>query len=167
MSSILKAVNEAGNGGFVDTKTGEVIVAGVGGNDLNGGVENSLNFAPRLGIAYQLGERTVVRAGYGRSYDLGVFGSVFGHTVTQNLPVLAIQNLSAASASDRVFTLAQGPPAFTNFFGLTAPPNKGGVPIASLPATGTVLPAGRRNTACREFQANPSNRRCLEPDSAA
>ena len=30
--------------------------------------------------------------GYGRSYDIGVFGSNFGHTVTQNLPVLLKQN---------------------------------------------------------------------------
>jgi outer membrane receptor protein involved in Fe transport len=138
-----QSVNAAGNGGFVDTKTGEVIVAGVGGHDLNGGVENSLNWAPRLGIAYQFGEKTVIRAGYGRSYDLGVFGSVFGHTVTQNLPVLAIQNLSAASPQDRVFTLAQGPPAFTNFFGLTAPPNRGGVANGSLPSSGIFfLPDG-------------------------
>jgi outer membrane receptor protein involved in Fe transport len=138
-----QTVNGSGNGGFVNTKTGEVIVAGAGGNDLNGGVENSLNLAPRLGIAYQLGDKTVVRAGYGRSYDLGVFGSVFGHTVTQNLPVLAIQNLTADTNFGRVFTLAQGPPAFTNFFGLTAPPNKGGVPNASLPASGKFfLPDG-------------------------
>jgi len=138
-----QTVNGAGNGGFVDTNTGEVIVAGAGGNDLNGGVKNSLNWAPRLGIAYQLGEKTVVRAGYGRSYDLGVFGSVFGHTVTQNLPVLAIQNLNADTNFGRVFTLAQGPPAFNNFFGLTAPPNKGGVPNTSLPASGKFfLPDG-------------------------
>lgn len=138
-----QSVNGSGNGGFVDTKTGEVIVAGAGGNDLNGGVENSLNWAPRLGISYQLGEKTVVRAGYGRSYDLGVFGSVFGHTVTQNLPVLAIQNLNSDTNFGRVFTLAQGPPAFTNFFGLTAPPNQGGVPNASLPASGKFfLPDG-------------------------
>jgi hypothetical protein len=138
-----QTVNGAGNGGFIDTRTGEVIVAGVGGNDLNGGVENSLNFAPRLGISYQLGDKTVVRAGYGRSYDIGVFGSVFGHTVTQNLPVLAIQNLSGSNGEVAVFNLAQGPPAFTNFFGLTAPPNQGGVPNTSLPANGRFfLPDG-------------------------
>jgi outer membrane receptor protein involved in Fe transport len=138
-----QTVNEPGNGGFVDTTTGEVIVAGVGGNDLNGGVENSLNWAPRLGITYQLGENTVVRAGYGRSYDIGVFGSVFGHTVTQNLPVLAIQNLSGSNGQEAVFTLAQGPPGFNNFFGLTAPPNRGGVPNASLPSNGRFfLPDG-------------------------
>jgi hypothetical protein len=138
-----QTVNGAGNGGFVNTATGEVIVAGVGGNDLNGGVENSLNFAPRLGLTYQLREKTVVRAGYGRSYDIGVFGSIFGHTVTQNLPVLAIQNLTADTDFGRVFTLAQGPPAFTAFFGLNAPPNKGGVPNKSLPANGRFfLPDG-------------------------
>src|SRR6185369_9000348 len=101
-------VNGSGNGGFVDTNTGEVIVAGAGGNDLNGGVENSLNWAPRLGITYQLGEKTVVRAGYGRSYDLGVFGSVFGHTVTQNLPVLSAQNLNPPQNFDAVFNLKDG-----------------------------------------------------------
>jgi outer membrane receptor protein involved in Fe transport len=138
-----QTVNAGGNGGFVDTTTGEVIVAGVGDNNLKGGVENSLNFAPRIGITYQLGEKTVLRAGYGRSYDIGVFGSVFGHTVTQNLPVLAIQNLTAATNFGSVFTLAQGPPAFTNFFGLDAPPNQGGVPNTTLPANGRFfLPDG-------------------------
>ena len=53
---------------------------------------NWKNFGPRLGIAYQLTPKTVLRMGYGRSYDIGVFGSIFGHAVTQNLPVLAVQN---------------------------------------------------------------------------
>ena len=53
----------------------------------------------------------MIRAGYGRSYDIGVFGSLFGHTVTQNLPVLANQNLNAPNKFDAVFNLAQGPPA--------------------------------------------------------
>ena len=38
-----------------------------------------MNWAPRVGVTYQLDEKTVVRAGYGRSYDIGVFGSLFGH----------------------------------------------------------------------------------------
>jgi hypothetical protein len=138
-----QSVNEAGNAGFPSLETGEVLVAGVGDVGLNGNVENSLNFAPRLGIAYQFNDKTVIRAGYGRSYDVGVFGSVFGHTVTQNLPVLALQNLNAASDAARVFTLAQGPPAFTAFFGLDAPPNAGGRPNAALPANGRFfLPDG-------------------------
>ncbi len=106
-----QSLNEPGNGGFLDINTGEIKVAGVGGIGLNGDVENTLNWAPRLGVAYQATDRTVIRAGYGRSYDIGVFGSVFGHSVTQNLPVLAAQQLNAASNFDAVFSLAQGPPA--------------------------------------------------------
>ena len=51
-------------------------------------------FAPRVGLTYQLNDKTVIRTGYGRSFDIGVFGSVFGHVVTQNLPVLANQSIN-------------------------------------------------------------------------
>ena len=105
-----QTVNEAGNGGFLDLRTGEIRVAGVGDIGLNGNIENKLNWAPRVGATYQLDSKTVLRAGYGRSYDLGVFGSLFGHSVTQNLPVLSVQELNAPENFDRVFTLAQGPP---------------------------------------------------------
>ena len=106
-----QTVNGAGKGGFVDLNTGEVLVAGSKGVGLDLNVKGSLtNIAPRLGIAYQVTPKTVVRAGYGRGYDLGVFGSVFGHNVTQNLPVLGIQTLNPANNYDAVFTLANGPP---------------------------------------------------------
>jgi len=152
-----QTVNEPGNGGFLDLDTGEIVVAGVGENKLNGNVENKLNFAPRLAAAYQISDKTVIRVGYGRSYDIGVFGSVFGHSVTQNLPVLAIQRNNVPGGSgDRVFTLAQGPTAFTAFFGLTAPPNRGGVPNTSLPANGRFfLPDGVTTFALPEKQRLP------------
>ena len=103
-------VNGAGKGGFVDLGTGEVLVAGSQGVGLDLNVEGPLtNFAPRLGIAYQLTPKTVIRTGYGRGYDLGIFGSIFGHNVTQNLPVLGIQTLAPANNFDTVFTLAKGP----------------------------------------------------------
>ncbi len=127
-------------GGFaniVDNNgTGVIRVAGEG-YGLNGNVKNSLHaFAPRLGIAYQLTPKTVVRMGYGRSYDIGVFGSNFGHTVTQNLPVLIKQNIDAGSLTAGAatgndipaFTLAQGPvaPVFP------AIPSNGQITFASL-----------------------------------
>jgi hypothetical protein len=108
-----QSVNEPGNAGFFDINTGEMKVAGIGGVGLNGDIKNKINFAPRLGITYQLNEKTVVRMGYGRSYDIGVFGSTFGHSVTQNLPVLARQTLNAPANFERIFNLAQGPPAPT------------------------------------------------------
>ncbi len=103
-------VNEDGNGGFLNSTTGEIMVAGQNGvgRDLNVTAPWT-NFAPRLGIAYQLNSKTVIRTGYGRGYNLGVFGSIFGHNVTQNLPVLGIQSDQPAQNFDRVFTLANGP----------------------------------------------------------
>jgi len=114
-----QTVNDSGKGGFllmsvngqqIDIASPDIRVAGVNGIGLNGDVKNALNWAPRVGVAYQLTDRTVLRAGYGRSYDLGVFGSVFGHTVTQNLPVLSAQNLNAPQNFAAVFNLKDGPP---------------------------------------------------------
>ena len=108
-----QTVNAEGNGGWFDLATGEILVGGVGGVDLAGNVKNKLNWGPRLGIAYQWDEKTVIRAGFGRSYDIGVFGSLFGHSVTQNLPVLAGQSLNGPENYDAAFTLADGPTAPT------------------------------------------------------
>ncbi len=137
-----QTVSGPAKGGFLNLDTGEILVAGVGDIPLNGGVKNSYNLAPRFAAAYQFSNKTVLRMGYGRSYDIGVFGSLFGHSVTQNLPVLAVQELDNGGAN-RVFTLASGPPAFTAFFGLNAPSNMGGVPNTALPTSGRFfLPDG-------------------------
>jgi len=46
-----------------------LVVGGVGGNPNNGGLVNHLNYlAPRLGLAYRLTEKTVIRTGLGVSY---------------------------------------------------------------------------------------------------
>ena len=115
-----QTVTGAGKGGFLLASVSDgafnipspnIQVAGVGGIPLNGGIKNSLNWAPRVGVAYQLDEKTVIRGGFGRSYDIGVFGSLFGHSVTQNLPVLSAQSLSGANSFDSVFNLSQPAPA--------------------------------------------------------
>ena len=106
-----QAVNTAGNGGWLDIGTGEIRVGGVGDINLQGNVKNKVNWAPRLGVTYQINPKTVIRAGYGRSYDIGVFGSTFGHAVTQNLPVLSFQSLNPPNNFDSVFNLATGPSA--------------------------------------------------------
>jgi outer membrane receptor protein involved in Fe transport len=107
-----QTVTSARDGGWLQLDTGEIKVAGVNGVPLNGGVRNSYtNLAPRLGFAYQLNPKTVVRAGYGRTFDVGTFGSIFGHSVTQNLPVLGVQSLNPSNSWQSVFNLAVGPPA--------------------------------------------------------
>src|SRR5438270_4044686 len=90
-----ETVNGKGQGGFAYLDDLSIHVAGFGGTGLNGNTNNTLkNFAPRLGIAYQWNPKTVIRMGYGRRFDIGVFGSTFGHVVTQNLPVLANTDVS-------------------------------------------------------------------------
>jgi hypothetical protein len=120
-------VNAKGNGGFANLTDGFIHVGGFGAYGLNGNVDNNWKLlAPRVGIAYQIRPKTVIRMGYGRSYDMGVFGSNFGHSVTQNLPVLVRQHVDATNSDitggpgnpsasvDKIpaFTLAQGPPIF-------------------------------------------------------
>ncbi len=104
-------VNLSGNGAALDLNTGQINVYGLG-NVSSHGIQNMnyLNFAPRLGIAYQLNAKTVIRTGYGWSYELGTFGATFGHNVTQNPPVLSNQQVNPTSAFQSVFNLAGGPP---------------------------------------------------------
>jgi hypothetical protein len=145
-----ESVNAKGNGGFANIVDngglGGIRVGGFGPYGLNGNINNDYHaFAPRLGIAYQLTPKTVVRMGYGRSYDIGVFGSNFGHTVTQNLPVLLKQNYDASS-----FTVNAPNPNCTTL----TPCSANLVPLFSLDAG----PNANPNTdPASAFPAVPSN----------
>jgi hypothetical protein len=154
-------LNDVGNGGFPNLATGQIDVAGVGSIGLNGNIENKINFAPRIGVAYQLNNTMVIRGGWGRSFDTGVFGTIFGHTVTQNIPVLARQNLNAATPTSRVFTLAAGPPSPTSqFFGITTLPRA----CDNLNnTTGAALPAGTE-PACVNNTSIPTSGSFFIPD---
>jgi hypothetical protein len=121
-----ETVNGKGQGGFPDLNTGEIRVAGYGPFNTTMNVSKTWKtLAPRLGVAYQLNPKTVIRTGYGRSFDIGVFGSIFGHMLTQNLPVLVNQNLTNSGANTAAFNLAVGPTAFV----FPAVPSSGLIPI--------------------------------------
>ena len=134
-----EAVSAKGNAGFGDLNNGELLVAGYGGVSNNGNVSNTFHaFAPRASFAYQFDSKTVVRLGYGRGFDIGVFGSNFGHAVTQNLPILASQNLTDSNLPGHtgfqdnrsaVFNLVNGPPAFSFANLLTDLTTNGFLPI--------------------------------------
>src|SRR6185312_10565065 len=142
-------VNAAGNGGFVNVNTGEVLIAGQNNVGLNGTVKTDLKrFAPRVGLAYQVTPKTVFRAGYGRSYDVGVFGVSYGHNVTQNLPVLASQALNPAQPYLPVFTLSQGAPPVQNPVTIlaAAPLGPTGNPLLPNGYAAKILPLNNDNT---------------------
>lgn len=92
-----EAVNGKEHGALMNLADGYLHVAEVGQvpSDMGWTIQKVKGFDPRIGMTYQLDDKTVIRAGYGRSFDTGVFGSIFGHVVTQNLPVLADQSLNA------------------------------------------------------------------------
>jgi Carboxypeptidase regulatory-like domain len=135
-------VNGKDQGGFANIVQGVIRVAGENGIGLNGNINNKWSyFAPRVGVAYQINAKTVVRMGYGRSYDMGVFGSNFGHAVTQNLPVLAAQLVQGATSNyDTAFQLDAGPPAY---------------PFPAIPSNGLLPLAG---TTCFQVSGN-----CIQP----
>ncbi len=141
-----EVVNAPGNGALLNLDTGYLQVAGIGGIETNMNQQRPNNtYAPRVGVAYQVTPTTVIRSGYGRSFDIGVFGSIFGHAATQNLPVLANQSLTAAGGDTQTdtnfaFNLAQGPTAAT----LPSVPANG-----LLPNPGNLVTARSRPTTLR------------------
>jgi hypothetical protein len=123
-----QAVTANGAGGFLipnfqDPARSMFSVPGTPGVGRNGNVKNSLtNFGPRLGIAYLVTPKTVIRAGYGRSFDVGFGGSIFGISATQNPPVMISQSaFNSTKPNSPVFVLGQSPPPTFNFPSFTAP----------------------------------------------
>jgi len=88
-------VNGKGNGGFWNSETDMIQVAGYGGVNLSANIKNNWTYLqPRLGFAYQLTPKSVIRAGVARAEDPGYWGDVFGAVLTQTIPVLQNQSFS-------------------------------------------------------------------------
>jgi len=121
-----ETVNGPGNGGQLNLSTGMIAAAGIGGIPTNMGFKVVLgNLAPRVGLSYQLNNKTVVRVGAGRAFGMGTYGDIFAVGSTQNLPSLASQQLNPATATQAVFNLTTGP---TPFVFPTVPAN-GEIPL--------------------------------------
>jgi len=132
-----------GLGGFLvpnlaDYNPGDAIFNTPSSSNASGGISGSLkNFAPRVGLAYLINPTTVVRAGYGRSFDAGYAGDIFGIAATENPPVTVDQNLNSGG-----FNLKDGPPKFifptgSSFSLLDLATDNAGT--ASVPASGVVV----------------------------
>jgi hypothetical protein len=133
-----ESVNGKGMGGFYDLKTNTIRVAGYGniGDNLN--IQNNYTFfAPRVGFAYQARPSTIIRGGYGRAFDPGFFGDIFGQLVTQTIPVLQNQQLNqldgelydaARNLDGSIYNIATGPTAPQNAYDI---PANGQLPLPS------------------------------------
>lgn len=93
-----QVVTKPGSGATFDPNTGEVVVGGYGTAPRNFGVKPyNWGFAPRLGIAYQLQPRTVIRAGYARSFNAAGVGAVFAQNPEVDPPTTTPQQFSPAN----------------------------------------------------------------------
>jgi TonB-dependent receptor-like protein len=110
-----------------DLGSGDILLGGLGDVSRSAGVKRDLNnFAPRLGLAYQLTQKTVVRAGFGRSFFGSNYGGVFYH-LTSFYPIADQQRIQASDIYFPIFTLDQpvpqpAPPSFPSDGRLKAPP---------------------------------------------
>jgi len=92
----------------VDTFTGTVLFAGINASPTLNLSANKLNFAPRLGLAYNLTPKTVIRSGFGVFYsqtfsDLGAQVLFPGYTISQSFG-------SLGTGISQPFSLSQGMP---------------------------------------------------------
>jgi hypothetical protein len=111
--------------GRFDLNTNQIIIGGVGNNDENAGVSNSHKlFAPRVGLAYRANESTVIRLGYGISYDPLPLARVFRDPYPLTIP----QNYN-------------GPNTFTPFASISA-----GIPAVPVPDLSTGVAPVPTNT---------------------
>ena len=115
----------AGGASNYDIATNSLLVAGVGPIGLSTNVDfDRQQFAPRLGAAYRINEKSVIRGGYGLSFYTGRFGFT-GGTLSTQFPV--IYNIQEGVAGNfRVEGSADTLPAFQ---------------LLSIPSSGTISPA--------------------------
>lgn len=87
--------------------TGAVCLGGVNGQPKDCGVSTGNgNFAPRIGLAYRLNDKTVIRVGYGISVDPNSF-----RAMRDAYPATIGESISGATSFQAAGTLATGIPA--------------------------------------------------------
>jgi TonB dependent receptor-like, beta-barrel len=122
----------AGQGGRYDVGNNFVWIPGIGGITLSADAQTQWhNFSPRLAVAYAVDPKTVVRAGWGRSYNQGTFGWTFNNLAADVYPSIVNQSLPAISPFFPV-QFVSGAPLASPSLG-TAPP---AVVFPTIPSSG-------------------------------
>jgi hypothetical protein len=141
-------------GGFsnYDPTTNSLVIAGIGGNPSNLGMQNHYDYlAPRTGFAYRLTEKTVIRGGFGISYT-----PFEDNTYAYNYPVRANNSYTSclACSTSTPAVLNPGDPTSVATFqaGFPAP-----VPVA-IPANG-IIPANTPQLLNQNYFLIPTNYR--------
>ena len=129
-----------------DPTTNSLVIAGIGGNPANLGMKTRYYyFAPRFGLAYRLDNKTVVRAGYGISYqswpdNLNVYAT--NYPLKQNNAFQALSTYTQALEPDGSgASMAAGFPAPF---------------LATIPANG-IIPANTPQLIAQTYYTVPTN----------
>ena len=118
-----------------DPATGQVVTGGLTGVPKNGGASVGAGlFLPRLGLAFRLNDKTIIRGGYGQSADPRPFQETRNAYPIVNIwqmPAVSFNGLSGTSGFIPVTTLRQG------LINTSSPPNLNSGTIPLPPNTGT------------------------------
>ncbi|MCU1288569.1 MAG: Cna protein B-type domain protein [Acidobacteria bacterium] len=120
-----------GDQSLYDIETNTSYIGGFGSVDPRMGIKTEYtNFAPRLGVAYRLDDKTVIRAGYGLSYVPIILNSlvnpIFGAQIDQQFQGTSAAFPARISPTGSVITLSTGIPAplvIDNSSGIVIPPS--------------------------------------------
>lgn len=101
----------AGQGGRYDVTDNLVRIPGVAKVSKSADSQTQWrNFSPRIGIAYAVNPKTVVRTGFGRSYFQGTFGWTFNTLAADVYPSIVNQQINAPSNFFPAISLGTAPP---------------------------------------------------------
>jgi hypothetical protein len=112
-----------------DPTNNSLLVGGYGNIPQNLGINGSSHFAPRLGLAYRINEKTVVRSGFGVSY-------LFRDTSQYNFPSNQVSELNAINTYQPAGSMVTGFPAPI----LLTIPSNGIIPNAPTSLQYSVMP---------------------------
>ena len=119
-----------------DFTTNNVILGGIDGQPNGAGTTPSkLEFAPRLGVSYRLDEKTVLRAGYGISYD----PYPFTRAMRDPYPITIAQTVNANNSYVAAGTFTSGIPGYATVAPVINSNGTAPMPLAAYTKT---LPAG-------------------------
>jgi len=113
--------------------------------------QHNLNLAPRLGAAYKIDDKTVIRAGYGIffAHAGGVGGRTNGRQGLGQLGYTSSNSFSSTVTGQPAFNWASGfpanplpPPFFNPSYGIGFIPASVGTSIGAGPSTGQTIPYG-------------------------